>query len=81
MVACRDADIIAGPIGIVIADALLGEITASMAAAVGQSAAIRVLLPVNRCATQVAGVPLLTRVQLIEAAVDKIESLCRGETP
>ena len=52
-----------------------------MAAAVGQSAAIRVLLPVNRCATQVAGVPVLTRVQLIEAAVDKIESLCRGETP
>ena len=27
LVACRDADIIAGPIGIVIADALLGEIT------------------------------------------------------
>ena len=81
LVACRDADIIAGPIGIVIADALLGEITPSMAAAVGQSAAIRVLLPVNRCATQVAGVPVLTRVQLIEAAVDKIESLCRGETP
>ena len=78
LVACRDADIIAGPIGIVIADALLGEITPSMAAAVGQSAAIRVLLPVNR---QVAGVPVLTRVQLIEAAVDKIESLCRGETP
>lgn len=33
LVACRDADIIAGPIGIVIADALLGEITPSMAAA------------------------------------------------
>ena len=32
LVACRDADIIAGPIGIVIADALLGEITPSMAA-------------------------------------------------
>lgn len=81
LVACRDADIITGPIGIVVADALLGEITPSMAASVGQSAAIRVLLPVNRCATQVAGVPVLTRVQLIEAAVDKIESLCRGETP
>ena len=81
VVNCRTADVIVGPIGIVIADALLGEITPSMAAAVGQSAAIRVLLPVNRCATQVAGVPVLTRVQLIEAAVDKIESLCRGETP
>ena len=81
VVCCRSAQLIVGPLGLVLADALLGEITPSMAAAVGQSAAIRVLLPVNRCATQVAGVPVLTRVQLIEAAVDKIESLCRGETP
>ena len=39
LVACRDADIIAGPIGILIADALMGEITPAMAVAVGQSRA------------------------------------------
>lgn len=49
IVGCRNADIIAGPMGIVIADSLLGEITPAMAAAVGQSPALRILLPVNRC--------------------------------
>jgi len=47
IVACRDADLIIGPIGIVIADSLLGEITPAMAAAVGASAAHKILIPVN----------------------------------
>ena len=45
LVACRTADVIAGPIGILSADALLGEITPVMAVAVGQSAAKKLLLP------------------------------------
>ena len=48
LVACRTADVIAGPIGILSADALLGEITPAMAVAVGQSPAKKLLLPVNR---------------------------------
>ena len=43
----RDADVISGPIGIVIAGSLLGEITAGMAAAVGESPAKKILIPVN----------------------------------
>ena len=35
LVACRSADIIVGPIGILVADAMLGEITPEMALAVG----------------------------------------------
>ena len=54
VVNCRRADIIVGPIGIVIADALLGEITPAMAAAVCQSSAARVLIPVNHCDNIVA---------------------------
>ena len=54
---CRSADIIVGPIGIVIADALLGEITPVMAAAVCQSSATRVLIPVNHCENYIVGVP------------------------
>ena len=54
-VACRRADVIVGPVGIVIADAMLGEITPAMALAVGQSAAARVLVPVNQCDNIVAG--------------------------
>lgn len=54
--AARKADIIIGPIGIVIADAFLGEVTAAMAAAVGRSDAVRLLVPMNRCENIVAGV-------------------------
>lgn len=57
VVNCRRADIIVGPIGIVIADSLLGEITPAMAAAVCQSSAARVLIPINHCDNIVVGVP------------------------
>ena len=61
LVACRDAAIIAGPIGILMADALMGEITPAMAVAVGQSRAQKVLLPVNsNCGKIVVGVRDLT---------------------
>ena len=77
LVACRNADILVGPIGIVIADALMGEITPAMAVAVGQSGAAKVLLPVNRCNNLIPGLASLTRSQLVEAAVAQIADLCR----
>ena len=74
-VGCRRADIIAGPVGIVIADALLGEITPAMAAAVGGSQARKVLIPIERCDIQVAGVQSLPLSELIQRAV---ELICAG---
>ena len=55
IVAARDSDLIIGPIGIVIADSLYGEVTPAMAVAVGQSHARQLLMPVNRCNHQVVG--------------------------
>ena len=55
IVGCRKADIIIGPIGIVIADSMYGEITPKMAAAVGQSSAKRLLIPTNQCDNIVLG--------------------------
>ena len=75
IVACRRAEVIAGPIGIVIADALLGEVTPAMAVAVGQSRAARVLIPVNRCETLVAGVTDDTTASLLQDAMAKITAL------
>jgi len=72
IVACRKADIIIGPIGIVIADSLLGEITPAMAAAVGQADAVRILIPMNRCENMVAGVNNLSTSVLIQDAVEKV---------
>ena len=69
IVACRKADIIIGPIGIVIADALMGEVTPAMAVAVGQSDAARILIPMNKCENMVAGVSNLSTSVLIQDAV------------
>lgn len=78
IVNARRADVIAGPIGIVVADALLGEITPAMAAAVGSSDAVRVLVPVSHCATVVAGVPDLPMSALIQSAVERIAAIVKG---
>ena len=77
VVNCRIADVIVGPIGIVIADALLGEITPAMAAAVCQSDATRVLIPINHCDNIVVGVPDQPIGQLVTAAVEKVKELIR----
>ena len=55
-VACEGADVIAGPVGIICADAIHGEITPAMASFVGKSNAVKVLIPVNKCDIKVAGV-------------------------
>lgn len=75
LVACRTADIIAGPIGILSADSLLGEITPAMAVAVGQSPAKKVLLPVNQCSNIVVGTQSLSLSKLMDEAVDLLRSM------
>ncbi len=77
VVACRDADVIVGPVGIVIADSLLGEVTPRMALAVGQSRAKKVLLPVNRCETHIVGLADLSVSRLVAEAVGYIRGLMK----
>ena len=77
VVACRKADVIIGPVGIVIADALLGEVTPAMAKAVGQSDAVRILLPSDKCDTFIAGVGSTGMSALVEDAMDKLASLLK----
>ncbi len=73
IVGCRTADLIIGPVGIVIADSLFGEITPAMAAAVGQSPARRVLIPINHCNNIIVGVNDLSTGRLIECVVREVE--------
>ena len=75
VVACRKADVIIGPIGIVIADAMFGEVTPAMAVAVAQADAVRILLPVNKCDNLVAGVPDLSMSTLISDVMVKLHGL------
>ena len=72
IVAARDADIITGPVGIIVADAMLGEVSSAMAKAVSDSKAIKVLIPVNKCDILIAGVKDKSISELIEAAIRQI---------
>lgn len=75
LVACRKANIIIGPAGIVIADALLGEITDKMAVAVGRADAVRILLPTNKCDNLFAGVSGANMATLISDAISKLRGI------
>ena len=78
LVGVRRADIIAGPIGMVIADSLLGEITPAMAAAIGSSDAYKILLPVNKCHNIVIGTGGKNTSELIGEAIEKIKEICEN---
>ena len=75
IVGCRNADIIVGPIGIIIADAMYGEVTPKMAAAVAQSSAKRVLIPFNHCDNIIVGVPDFSMGKLVQNAVEEIRKM------
>ena len=75
IVGCRRADVIVGPVGIVIADSLYGEITPAMVLAVGQSNARRLLIPVNHCDNFIVGVSDLALGKLIEGVISEIRKM------
>ena len=75
IVACRKADVIIGPIGIVIADSLYGEITTQMAVAVGKADAVRILLPLNKCDNLVAGVQDVSTAAILEDVILKVQKI------
>ena len=75
IVNCRRADFILGPIGIVIADAMLGEITPAMAVAVGQSSAKRILIPFDHCDTYIVGSDEAGVSKRVRGAVERLSEL------
>lgn len=68
----RRANVIIGPVGVVIADSLYGEVTPAMAVAVGQSSARRILIPVNHCDNVIVGVNDLNMARLIDEVVARV---------
>lgn len=73
---CADrADVIIGPIGIVIADSLYGEITPAMACAIGQSRAKRILLPMNHCDNIIVGVGDISTASLVAETLRQLKDM------
>ena len=74
----RDADVILAPIGMLLCDGMLGEVTAEMALAVGRSPARKILLPAARCGVTVAGVEARSLAELTELAVREAAAVLQG---
>ena len=81
VVGCRKADIIIGPLAIVIADSMFGEITPAMALAVAQSNAKRILIPFNHCDNIVVGIGDYNMTALIQEAVDEVARTIKNSPP
>lgn len=81
IVACRDADLLIGPLGIVIADSLLGEITPAMACAIGASSGCKILIPVNRhCRHIIVGCEELPLTGYINLVCEQVKDFIRRST-
>ena len=79
VVCAAQADLILAPIGMVLCDAMLGEVTAAMACAVGRSPAHKILVPVSRCQTTVAGAQKLSMAEAVERAVAEAKARLEGK--
>lgn len=75
LVAARKADVIVGPLGIVVADSLGGEISPAMANAVAQSDAKRILIPFKNCENVIVGVSDYMLGHLIQQAIDELRKI------
>ncbi|MEG2633085.1 MAG: DUF3842 family protein [Oscillospiraceae bacterium] len=73
IVACAEADIICGPIGIIQANALLGEITPAMSLAVSESHAKKVLIPMSKCRISVVGTQNMGLSDYIKLLVEEVK--------
>ena len=71
----RKSDVIIGPIGIVIADSLLGEVTPVIASAIGKSDAVKILIPSSKCNNIVAGVNTSNVTELVRDAMSKLHDI------
>ena len=65
----RDADLILAPIGMLLCDGMMGEVTAAMALAIGRSAAHKILIPTTRCGVHIAGTETRPMAELVSLAV------------
>ena len=79
-VCAADADLILAPLGMLLCDAMLGEVTAEMVLAIGRSPAHRILLPVSRCGTDIAGFSAASVTDAVSAAAAAAASWVRANS-
>ncbi len=65
-------DVIMGPLAIVIPNSIMGEITPKMAYAIGNSPALKILIPINKCNVEIAGTENKNINELLDSAVNEL---------
>lgn len=72
-------DVIMGPIGVIAANSMLGELTPQMAKTIAESPARKILIPMNRCNIQIAGVRSEPLPHQVDNAIEMMKNIMRGE--
>lgn len=73
----KDADIILGSMGIIMANSFLGEMTPSMARAISESKAQKILIPFSRCNAKVVGIQDMTYNQYARLAIEEVKQIIK----
>nr|WP_319473286.1 DUF3842 family protein [uncultured Sphaerochaeta sp.] len=81
IVACRNADLIVGPLGILTADALHGEITPAMAVAIAQSKAHKILVPISKCNVTIVGIQEAPLSMMIDFTLEEVRRFLDSTMP
>ncbi|MGI6778324.1 MAG: DUF3842 family protein [Acetivibrionales bacterium] len=72
-------DVIVGSIGIIVANAFMGELTPEIASAISGSQAKKVLIPLNRCNIEIVGVRNEPLPHYIDDAIKIIKVYLNGK--
>lgn len=73
----QNCDIIMGPVGIIAANSMFGEISPAMATAISGSPAQKVLIPAGKCHVAIAGVKEDSIANYIKEAAELVVSVCQ----
>jgi len=71
----RIADVIIGPLGILMANAMMGEVTADMASAVSSSRAVKILIPLTQERIRVVGVSGDPLPHLVNQVIEMVKEM------
>jgi len=74
----RFADIILGPLGICLSGAMHGEISSAMAAAVCESRALKLLVPVSKCNAKIIGIADKPMAQHVAEMINELREIING---
>jgi len=71
----RKVDVIIGPLAVLVSNAMMGEITAAMAAAVGSSEAKKILIPLTQEHVEIVGVSAEPLPHLVDLVVKRVREM------